>query len=193
VQLSQDLRQGLRLLSKSPAFTAVAVIVLALGIGINTAIFSVVNVLLLRPLTGVRAGQLVGIYSRDRTKAGAYRAFSYPDYRDLREGNDAFNSVLAHNFSLLGLRDGDATRRIFPDVVSSSYFSTLGVHLAQGRAFSPEEEAPGADIPVVVVSEGEGHELGEVVGVVPGLRRDLFDREAVPTSTFPSGPTTSRA
>src|SRR5262249_46967599 len=149
----------------------------ALGIGVNTAIFTLVNALLLRPVTSVGADRMVGVYSRDRTKAGAYRAFSYPDYVDLRVGSGGFDALMAHNFAMVGLRGGDATRRVFADVVSSNYFATLGVHLSEGRAFSPEEEAPGAGIPVVVVSHGFWKKAGgpaDFVGRVVRLNGQDF-------------------
>jgi predicted permease len=169
--VTEDLKHSLRLLVKNPAFTLVAVVVLALGIGVNTAIFTLVNALLLRPVTGVAADRLVGVYSRDRAKAGAYRAFSYPEYADLRSGSDVFDELMAHNFAMVGLREGDATRRIFADLVSSNYFATLGVHLSAGRAFSPEEEAPGAGIPVVVVSRGFWKKAGSPADLVGRLVR----------------------
>jgi hypothetical protein len=108
----KDLRHSLRLLRRAPGFTAVAVFVLALGIGVNTAVFSVVNALVLQPRPG-RIDTLVGVYSRDREKVDDYRDFSYPAYVDLRERRDVFDSVMAHTFSIVGVREGDITRRSF--------------------------------------------------------------------------------
>ena len=153
LQLLQDLRHSLRLLRRTPGFTAVAVLVLALGIGANTAVFSIVNALLLKPLPG-HVGELVGVFSKDRTKPDSYRGFSYPAYTDLRDHNDVFEGLMAHTFALVGVREGDSTRRTFAAVVSSNYFTTLGVPLAAGRAFSAEEERPGAAIPVAIASDG---------------------------------------
>lgn len=82
--LIQDLRFGARLLVRDRAFTAVAAIVLALGIGANTAVFSLMNSLVLKPRVGAADHELAGVYSRDRTQPGSYRAFSYPNYADLR-------------------------------------------------------------------------------------------------------------
>ena len=82
------------------------------------------------------------------------RGFSYAAYADLRNTNDVFESVMAHTFALVGVRDGDATRRTFAAVVSSNYFTALGVRLAAGRPFSADEERPGAAIPVAIVSDG---------------------------------------
>jgi len=151
--LLQDLRYSLRLLRRTPGFSAVAVLVLALGIGANTAVFSIVNALLLKPMPG-RVGELVGVFNKDRTKPDLYRGFSYPAYAGIRDSNDVFESVMAHTFALVGVRDGDTTRRTFAAVVSSNYFTALGVRLAAGRPFSAEEERPGAAIPVAIVSDG---------------------------------------
>src|SRR5215471_20719198 len=120
----QDLRFGLRTLLKTPGFTAIAVAVLALGIGANTAMFTVVNALLLRPLAG-EADELVGLYSHDRTTPGSYRAFSYANYVDVRDGNTIFDNLMAHNFALVGVPNGDTTRQTLVEVVSSKYFDTL--------------------------------------------------------------------
>src|SRR5476651_2534634 len=149
----QDLRHSIRLLRRTPGFTAVAVLVLALGIGANTAVFSIVNALLLKPMPG-RVGELVGVFNKDTTKPDNYRGFSYPAYADLRDHNDVFESLMAHTLSLVGIREGDATRRTFAAVVSSNYFTTLGVPLAAGRVFSADEERPGAGIPVAIASDG---------------------------------------
>lgn len=151
--LLQDLRYSLRLLRRTPGFSAVAVLVLALGIGANTAVFSIINALLLKPMPG-RVGELVGVFNKDRTKPDAFRGFSYAAYAELRDGNDVFESLMAHTFSLVGVREGDTTRRTFAALVSSNYFATLGVSLAAGRPFTAEEERPGASIPVAIVSDG---------------------------------------
>jgi predicted permease len=163
-QLLQDLRFGARTLRRAPGFTLVAVLVLALGIGANSAMFTLVNALLLRPLAG-RADEMVGLYSHDRTKPDSYRGFSYPNYVDVREPNDVFEGLMAHTFAMVGLPDGDTTRRAFVEVVSSNYFDTLGVPLAGGRAFSAEEERPSARIPVVIVGADRAALLGQTIKI----------------------------
>ena len=151
--LLQDLRYSLRVMAGRPAFTAIAVVVLALGIGANSAVFTLVNELLLRPLPAERVpGELVGIYSKDRVRPDNYRGFSYPNYVDIREGADAFSGVLAEGISLAGVTEGDTTKRSFVFIVSSNYFETLAAHLALGRVFTPEEERPGTRAQVAVVS-----------------------------------------
>ena len=164
--LLQDLRHGIRLLFHHRGFTAVAALVLAFGIGANTAAFTLINAMVLKPRMGVQDNELAGVYSRDRTQADAYRAFSYPNYADLRERKDLFVSLAAHQFSLLGVTEGDQTRRIFADVVTANYFDTFGVPLAKGRPFTIDEERPRADIPVAVISHGMWQRLGGADSVV---------------------------
>jgi predicted permease len=147
----QDFRQSLRLLRRAPGFTAVAIGVLALGIGVNAAIFSVVNTLVLQPRPG-RVDRVVAVYSRDRVKADTYRDFSYPAYVDLRDRSGVFDELLAHTFSTVGIREGDTTTQTFATIVSSNYFSTLGVRLAAGRTFTADEERPGSRAAVAIAS-----------------------------------------
>jgi predicted permease len=149
--LLREVRFGARMLRKNPGFTFAAVAVLALGIGANTAIFSLVNAFLLKPLLIHNPAELVGCYSRD-TRKPDYRAFSYPDYAELRENGSVFTSLLAHNMAMVGLSEGDTTRRVFADIVSANYFTTFGVPLFQGRSFTPVEERPASAIPVAIVS-----------------------------------------
>jgi predicted permease len=148
----QDIRYGVRMLFKQPGFSLAAVVVLALGIGGSTAMFSVVNALLLKPMKIRDSKEIVGVYSRDSKKPDSYRAFSYPNYADLRDKNAAFSDLMAHNMALVGITEGETTRRVFADVISSNYFSTLGVPLYRGRVFTPAEERPGSAIPVAIVS-----------------------------------------
>ncbi len=155
-----DLRYALRSFARTPGFTAVAVLVLAIGIGANSSMFTVVNALLFKPLPG-QAGELVGLFSRDRTRPDTYRAFSYPNYADIREQTgDLFDGLLAHTFAMVGITEGDATRRAFVSVVSANYFDTTGVRLAAGRPFTREEERPGARTPVAIVGYDRWRDAG---------------------------------
>ena len=149
--LLQDVRHGFRLLRRTPGFTAVAVGVLALGIGANTAVFSIVNTLILQPRQG-RIDTLVAVFNRDRVKASDFNNFSYPAYLDLRDRSGVFQSLLAHSFTTIGIRDGELTRQAFATIVSSNYFETLGVGLAAGRTFSADEERPGSGAKVAIAS-----------------------------------------
>ena len=137
---------------KRPGFTLAAIGVLALGIGANTAIFSLVNAFLLKPLAVRNPRELTGVFSRDTKKPDSYRAFSYPNYADLRARNTAFTDLAAHNLAMVGVAEGETTRRLFADIVSSNYFQTLGVSMWRGRPFTAEEERPGSAPPVVIVS-----------------------------------------
>jgi predicted permease len=147
----RDFFYSMRMLSQRPGFTAAAVAVLALGIGANTAIFTLVNGFLLKPLVIREPDRLAGCYSRDTNKPDNYRAFSYPNYADLRDHNPVFTSLAAHNVAMVGLAEGDSTRRVFADMVSSNYFETFGVPLWQGRAFTAAEERPGSGAAVTIV------------------------------------------
>ncbi len=146
----QDVRYAIRALWNKPGFTAAAVLVLALGIGANSTVFTLINAFLLKPLAVTKPEQLTGLYSRDTKHPDAYRAFSYPNYLDIRDSQAPFSSVTAHNLALVGIKEGDDTRRTFADVVSSNYFSTLGVSLLKGRPFRADEEKPGRDLTVIV-------------------------------------------
>ena len=141
------------MLAKRPGFTAAAVAVLALGIGANTAIFSLVNALLLKPLVQRHPEELTGVFSHDTKKPDSYRNFSYPNYADLRAaGGGVFSSLAAHTIAMAGVAEGDTTRRVMAEVVSSNFFDTLGAPPWRGRAFTAEEERPGSGLPVAIVS-----------------------------------------
>jgi predicted permease len=160
--LLQDFRHGVRLLAHQRGFTAIAVLVLALGIGANTAVFTLVNGMLLKPLVGRPAGELAQLFSRDTVKPDVYRAFSYPNYLDLRARTDVFASLTAHSFSIAGVDDGSGrgARQAFIDVATGNLFETFGVPLLLGRTFTAEEERPGANVPVAVLSYGTWQRLG---------------------------------
>jgi len=143
MNLWQDLRYGTRMLLAKPGFTAAAVLVLALGIGANSAVFSLVNAFLLKPVHVLNPEELVGLYSRDAKHPDAYRAFSYPNYQDIRDNNQAFSSLAAMNMALVGVQEGEATRRMFAATVSSNYFSMLGVKLLKVERFYRKRKNPG--------------------------------------------------
>lgn len=150
--LFQDLRFGLRMLAKNPGFTAVAVITLALGIGGNTAIFSVVDSFLLRPLPVKDPGQIT-ILDCPKKQGFALPLFSIPDYRDLREQTtNVFSGMFSYMSRFDGLSVNGKAERIRTSYVSGNFFSTLGIKPALGRFILPSEgETPGAD-PVMVLS-----------------------------------------
>ncbi len=147
-----DFKFAFRQLVKAPAFSAAAVFVLALGIGANTAIFSLMNTLLFQPPHYAKPGEVVQVFSQDRKNPESFRGFSYPTYLDIRDRNSVFSGVMAHNLAMVGLGEKSNTRRAFTDVVSANYFSVMGVKPMLGRAFRPEEETPGRDSAVAIVS-----------------------------------------
>ncbi|HEV2386543.1 MAG TPA: ABC transporter permease [Candidatus Acidoferrales bacterium] len=140
---AQDLRHGLRMLAKAPGFNLAAVLTLALGIGANTAIFSVVDAVVLRPLPFPRSNQLVAVESVDTIHGGIDSSASYPDFFDWRSQNRVFSGMTAFHdtqFTLTGVHQAE---HLGGEVVSSNFFSTLGAAPALGRGFLPEEEKPG--------------------------------------------------
>ncbi len=163
--LRRNLRQAVRSAAKQPAFSALVVLVLALGIGANSAMFGLVNTLLFKPRLIDQPGELVGCYSRSVGRPDDYRAFSYLEYSETRRNNGVFRALAAHNMSMVGVLEGDTTRRVFADVVSSNYFATFGVPLFRGRSFLAEEERPGSAIPVAIVS----HPFWKRAGSDPAL------------------------
>jgi predicted permease len=148
----QDLRFAVRQLFKAPGFTIAAVTVLALGIGVNTAVFSLVNTLFFAAPAYAGPHEVVQLFSQDKKNPKKFRGFSYPTFLDIRKQNTVFNDALSFNLSLIGIGQKGDTRRAFAAIVSSNYFSVLGVPLARGRAFLPEEETPGRNAPVAIVS-----------------------------------------
>src|SRR5213592_4720534 len=150
----RDFKFAFRQPLKAPGFTTAAVIVLALGIGVNTAVFTLVNTLFFAPPAYAKPHEMVQLFSQDKKDPKKFRGFSYPTYLDLRQQNTVFSDAMSFNLALIGLGQKGDTRRAFAAIVSSNYFSVLGVPLAQGRAFLPEEETPGRNAPVAIVSYG---------------------------------------
>ncbi|HEY2568720.1 MAG TPA: ABC transporter permease [Candidatus Udaeobacter sp.] len=148
----RDLKFALRQLFKTPTFTIAAVMVLALGIGVNTAVFTLVNTLFFAPPAYAQPRQMVQLFSQDKKDPKKFRGFSYPTYLDVREQNTVFTDVMGFNVAFIGLGKKRDTRRAFSAIVTSNYFSVLGVPLARGRAFLPEEETFGHSTPVAIVS-----------------------------------------
>jgi len=145
----QDLRYGVRMLLAQPVFTVVAVLTLALGIGANTAIFTLVDKVLIRALPVERPAELVTLV-RDGT--GAPIAFSYPLYVDLRDRQRDLSGLAAYFQQPFSLSDGTQTERVIGQIVSGNYFSVAGVSPALGRFFLPDEDrTPGAH-PVAIIS-----------------------------------------
>ena len=150
--LLQDLRFAFRMLRKSPGFTAVAVLTLALGIGANTAIFSVVYSVLLRPLPYPHPGQLVSMFEANPEKGVKETGSSYVDFAEWQRQNRTFSFIAGAQRHDLTFTGNGEPAELDTVVVTSDYFSLLGVKPLAGRFFSPEESKKGA-APVVIISE----------------------------------------
>ena len=149
--LLQDIRYGTRMLFKNPGFTIVAVLALTLGIGANSAIFSVVNAVLLRPLAYHESERLVFLSERSQVLEGM--SIAYPNFLDWREQNNSFENIGVFRTQSYNLTGNGEPERIIAGQVSADLFTVLRVNAAIGRIFTNDEDKPGAD-PVVVLTHG---------------------------------------
>src|SRR5215472_1478925 len=189
---AQDLRYGLRMLRKSPGFTAAAVLTLSFGIGANATIFGFINELLLRPPAGVaQPDRLLAVWNR--LPDGQLMQFSYPDYLYFRDHNQAFSSLVAYNSdpTQASWTQKNRSNLIYVRIVSANFFPTLGVAPIMGHGFLPDEDTNPGSNPVVVLSHkfwqerlgADPHILGRtltqnarvfaVVGIAPASFEDL--------------------
>jgi len=148
--LFQDLRFGFRRLIKTPGFAVIAILSLALGIGANTAVFSLVNLILFRPLPVADPGKVVSVSAVG--KDGEMAAFSYPNYIDFRDRNEVLSGLLVSRFTYMSLSRNGNNERVWGNLVSGNYFDVLGVKSALGRTFLPEEDKTRLSHPVAVIS-----------------------------------------
>ena len=148
--LFHDLRFGFRRLIKTPSFALIAILSLALGIGANTAIFSLVNLILFRPLPVANPSEVVSVSPVG--KDGAVAAFSYPNYIDFRDRNEVLSGLLVSRFVVVSLSRKGNNEKVWGNLVSGNYFDVLGVKPALGRTFLPEEDKTRLSHPVVVIS-----------------------------------------
>ena len=149
--LLQDIRYGVRVLLKSRGLSAVALIALMLGIGANTAIFSVVNAVLLKPLPYPEPERLVKI--NEKSPQFDSMSIAYPNFLDWRDRNQSFDEIAAYRREGFNVTGGDTPEHIQGRLVSAAFFSILGTRPALGRSFLPEEDKPGGN-PVVILSNG---------------------------------------
>ena len=180
----QDVRYALRRIAQAPGFVAVAVLSLGLGIGANTAMFSVVNAALIRGLPVSDPEELVEVYTSD-SDGFEHATSSHPDYLDLRSDNTVFEDVVATRTFIARMDDGGTPRVVFGELVSWDYFQALGVPMELGRSFVPEEDATPGTHPVAILGyrtwmrdfAGDARAIGrttrlngrayEIVGVAP--------------------------
>jgi predicted permease len=149
--LVKDMQYALRVLLRNPAFTLVAVITLALGIGVNASVFSVVNTYLFKPLPAKDPGKLVAVVGKSRSIEFPIQV-SYPDYRDILERSDVFSGVFGYEDSPVNINSGGSSQRIWAELVTANYFSVLGIDAMIGRTFTQEEGRFPGGAPVAVLS-----------------------------------------
>ena len=146
----QDLRYGVRMLLKKKSFTVIAVLSLALGTGANTAIFSLINTVLLRPLPIQNPQQLVALNSTAENHL--FPTFSYPNYKDFRDRNDVFSGLIGYRFTPLSLSHDGVNERVWGYEVTGNYFEVLGVDAALGRVMSSDDDRTPGGHPIAVMS-----------------------------------------
>src|SRR5690349_4724316 len=150
--LLSDLRYGAKMLWKSKGVTIVAVISLAVGIGANSAIFSLINSLLLRPRPVSHPEQIVELYVSEGEQQ-PYSTTSYPSYLDLRDRNDVLSGLAAYGIRQFKFGDANEVEQIWGEAVSGNYFDVLGVAAQKGRTFSADEDVVPRRNPVAVISQ----------------------------------------
>lgn len=152
--LGLDLRYAFRTLAKSPGFTIVALLTIGIGIGVNTALFGVVNAVLLRSLPFEEPERLVEIMTTDDDPPGpdSHSAMSLPDVRDYDAAAETLTGVAAHSIFITGLADGNASRMIMGEIVTGNYFEVLGAPILAGRPLAPDDDRVAGGHPVAVIS-----------------------------------------
>ena len=163
--LAHDARYALRWLSRSPGFAIVAILSLGVGIGCNTAIFAVVDALLLRPLPVREPSRLVDLYTSG-ADGDTYSTNSLPDLLDYRQQKDVFADVAGYSPMFAGVSRGDRARLVLGEIVTGNYFSTLGVSARLGRTLLPEDDAPDATRTVVLSNRYWQREFGGESGAI---------------------------
>ena len=157
IHIGQDVRYALRTMRKSPGFVVVAVLSLALGIGANTAIFTVVNALFFHPLPVRDPERVLSIFTTDRRNRGGLRNFlpiSHPNGEDVQRRTQSFAGVALEIFSNVSMTINGHPESLNGDLVSGNYFDVLGVQAALGRTFRPDEDREAGAGPVIVLNHG---------------------------------------
>ena len=164
--LVADIRFALRWLRKSPGFAFVAVASLAIGIGFNTALFTIVDALLFKPLPVAAPERLVDVFTSDSTGAMQFSTSSYPDYLDLAARNDVFDGIAGYSPMFAALNLDDRSRLAMGEIVTGNYFSLFGVGAAIGRTIGPDDDKPTAPRVVMVSYRYWTRELGSASDIV---------------------------
>jgi predicted permease len=185
-----DVKYALRWLRRSPGFAFVAIASLAIGIGFNTALFTLVDALLFRPLPVERPDRLVDVFTSSRD-GDQYATTSYPDFIDFRSRNAVFSDMFGFSPSFAAVRIGDRSRIAMGEIVTGSYFDVLGVRALVGRALRPDDDRPGAARAAVISYKLWTREFGAsasaigqpirihgqpytIVGVMPAIFNGMF-------------------
>src|ERR1051325_3773898 len=179
----QDLRYALRMLAKSPAFSMIAVLTLALGIGANTAIFSVGNAVLINPRPFHHPEQLVSLFQKMHNFSNA--SISYPNFVDWRRMNTTFSAMAAYRQVGFTLTGSGEPERLRGEMISAGFFEILGVNPLLGRTFTTEEDRLGAN-PTCMITEGLWkHKFGGRSDII-GQRLILNDVSRTVVGVVPS-------
>ncbi len=151
-KLMQDVRYALRLWRRRPMFAFVAILTLALGVGANTAMFSIVNAVLLRPLPYANADRLVSVFTRPESANFRQGLLSYQEYEEIRRQSGTVDSIGLYLGQSVNLTGSNEPQRLVGTFVTGTFFDVLGLKAERGRFFSEEDSAPGTVKPVVVLS-----------------------------------------
>jgi predicted permease len=182
----QDIRYAMRVMRKKPAFAVFAILTLALGIGVNTVVFSIANAILLRPIPATEPDRLIRIYQRT-AEGSVQQRFSYPDYKDLSDGTSLLEGIAAVSLAPFRLESGDHSEQILGEAVSGNYFSLLGVQALHGRVISEADDQSGSRS-VVLLSQRFWEQRFENNSSVNGqtirLNGKVFDVIGVMDSKF---------
>lgn len=186
-RLSRDVRYAIRSLRRSPLFATMAVLSLALGIGANASIFSVINAILLRPLPAVERGTELATINEKVGPGYALPLISYPDYRDFRDRNTVFTGVACIGFLPASVGQKGNSQRMWGYMVTGNYFDLLGVKPLTGRLLQPEDDKVRGGHPVMVLSyTGWQKHFGGDPNIV-GARAQVNDREFTVLGVTPQG------
>ena len=184
--LWSDLRYTTRWLRRSPGFAIVAILTLAIGIGFNTALFSVVDAVLFRPLPVKAPSQLVDVYTTGR-QGEKWHTTSYPDFLDLQKKNDVFSGMLAYSEMFTAINLPGRSRLVVGEVVTGNYFQLLGVSAALGRTLLPDDDRPGATRVALVSYEYWQRDLGgdpDAVGRTLRIKGQVYTIVGVAPRSF---------
>lgn len=192
--LKQDVRYGWRMLRKSPGFTVIVILMLALGIGVNTAVFTILNATLLRTLPFEKPDELVQVWQTRTSGSFQQMEASYPTYLDMRDHSQVFSRLGGYSRTTATLSGQDGAEQIAIAVASSGFFEALGVQPILGRTFSPAEDGAQEQTGVILSYGGWQRRFGgdpHIVGKTLTLDGSLCTIVGVLPETFQFGPTRS--